>query len=212
MIKNNIIISILQVLMSMAGFYLLFAALFWRDIHGWSLFSGILIFVILAIWAILECLPRETQLTSLSSDLTPLLNLFLPRALAGVNLGSLSVILQFENSNPLADIAFMSFLLFSILYISFALFVYQVHFDRDILTYKGLLFSNQIQIHEVKAFKKYLGVFYQITFASKTRQGRLFFVSHFIDRRCVEGNQTSFRKFISCYLEAHSKLRDNDRV
>lgn len=121
MTRSKITRSVLQVLMSTAGYCLIFTALFFGSIHGWSLFLGVLIFIIVAIWTVIDCLPKEEELISLSSDLTPLLNVFLPRALIGINIGSLSVILLLENINPFTDVLFTSFLLFSIFHICLAL-------------------------------------------------------------------------------------------
>lgn len=210
--QNRFTASYLQVLMALAGFYFLFYPLYGAGSTIWFMFLGILIFVNLAIWAVLECLPRVNKFTSLSSDLTPLLSVILPRVLVGMNIGSLLVTLQLENVNPMTDLVCMSFLLLTAIYVFCALFLFQVYFDETTLTYRGLLFSGQIQLHEVKEINKCVGLLYRIKYISKTHQGQLFFLAHFIDHGTVKGGSTSFRKFISCYLNANSKLRDNERV
>mgnify|MGYP001801127870 CR=1 FL=1 len=40
----------------------------------------------------------------------------------------------------------------------------------------------------------------------------MFFLDHFLDRDTIEGDMTTLRKFISSYLNANSKLQENDRV
>ena len=148
--KSNVTASYFQVLLAMAGFYLTFAPLYVFYMDGWLLFLAALVIVNLAIWPVIECLPKFSMLTMLSSDLTPLFSRVLPRALTGIALGSLLVTLQFEKTNPLTDLISMSFLLFTIFYAYCAHYIYHIQFDETTLIYKGLLFYGQIQLHEVK--------------------------------------------------------------
>ena len=209
--KSNITASIFQILLAMAGIYISFAPYF-LFMDSWSLLLAILVIVNLAVWPVNECLPKLSMLTSLSSDLTPLLSRVLPRAFIGIALGSLLVTFQYDKTNPLTDLVSMSFLLFTVIYVYGACFIYQAQFDETTLTYKGLLFSGQVQFHEVKEFKKYFGLLYRIKYESKTHQGQIFFLDHFIDRRTIEGDMTTLRKFISFYLNARWNLHENDEV
>lgn len=209
--KNNLTASYLQVLLAMAGFYISFAPYFFL-MDVWSLLLSLLVIVNLAIWPVNECLPKLSELTSLSSDLTPLLGRVLPRVLVGVVLGSLLVTLQFEKTNPLTDVVFMSLLLFTVIYVYYACFVYQVQFDETTLIYKGLLSYGQIQLHEVKKMSKCGCLLYRIKYESETYQGQMYFLDHFLDSSTVEGDKTSLRRFLFCYLNSKSKPQENDVV
>ena len=210
--KNNLTASYFQVSLVMAGFYLSFAPLFGLLPDVWLLLLAVLVIVNLAIWPVVECLPKLSMLTSLSSDLTPLLGRVLPRTLVGVVLGSLVVTLQFEKANPFTDIIFVAFLIFTLLYVYCAYLIYQVQFDETTFVYKGLLSHGQIQLHEVKEMNKCVGLLYRVKYESETHRGQIYFLDHFIDGSTVEGDQTSLRKFLSCYLNTTSKLDENEVV
>ena len=200
----------LQLLLASAGFYFLFAPLFGQYMDGWILLLTIVVIANLSIWPVQDCMPKMSELTGLSSDLTPLLGRVLPWTFSGIILGSVVLTFQFERMYLLADVAFISFLIFTLIYVYCACFIYHIQFDEATLVYKGLLFFGDIQLHEVKEMHKCVGLLYRIKYESKTHRGQMFFLDHSIDRDTVEGDQTSLRKFLFCYLEAQSKINEND--